>query len=66
MFDGSYLTKVVLIDNFHLPEKAVGDLSGKKVQTIVDKSYKVAAICRTRVFGRKSISLFIDVCEVCP
>ena len=28
---GSYLTKVVLIDNFHLPEKAVGDLSGKKV-----------------------------------
>ena len=46
LFDGSPLTKVVFIDNFRLPEKAVGNLSGKK--TIVDKSYKVGAICRAR------------------
>ena len=40
MFDGLYLTKVVLIDNFHLPEKAVGPLSGKKGK-LVTKSSKV-------------------------
>ena len=41
VFDGLYLTKVVLIDNFHLPEKAVGPLSGKKGK-LVTKSSKVA------------------------
>ena len=64
MADGSYLKKLVLMDNFHLYEKAVANSSGKK--TIVDKSYKVGAICRARVFGRTGISVFIDVCEVCP
>ena len=30
VFDGPYLTELVLIDNFHLPEAALWDSSGKK------------------------------------